>query len=418
VPQLQPYLLAVFVPLVVLLVMRYPLHVMLLANILLVAVPGEWQIAGLRFGPGDLMLLAILGNLATTGQIAGLWRNLPFRWPWLGLVLLTSVSYLAAPINQIYLTDPVRIVYQLFRYAWKLLLFYPMASLLLADDRPMMRFRMTVVAAGAIVSVQAALEGYAGLRANGPFIGANALGGALLIPLLLSWASVLQGGSRRWVLAHLAAFALCVRGLLFSGSRGAFVASIVGLSCLTWWLRADPGARRRVGRLVVATPFLVLALFLVKPDLLERPTIQRMMSASEGTEASTFEWRMEERWPYFWNRALERPLVGWGTSVDQSLGRRGNTPHNGYLGLAVTRGFPALALFLVFVAIGIRQGLKVRRRAGPADRRVVGAVCAAIMMALLIHDITDEIFEIPFVEKLTWCLLAITVRISRPQSLP
>src|SRR5437660_6848044 len=105
----------------------------------------------------------------------------------------------------------------------------------------------------------------------------------------------------------------------------------------------------------------IAVVFSCAPDLRSRPALQRRLSVS--TEDGNLQWRLKERWPYFWAKALKRPWLGWGTDVDFSLGENTNTSHNGFLALAVKQGFPAALVFVALMLLGLRDGIRTYRSA-------------------------------------------------------
>ncbi len=73
-------------------------------------------------------------------------------------------------------------------------------------------------------------QGYSGDEATGPFLSKNALGGALIIPLITG--SGRRASARgRWLWRFYAVSILVIgRGFLFAGSRGAFMAVVGGIA--------------------------------------------------------------------------------------------------------------------------------------------------------------------------------------------
>ena len=91
----------------------------------------------MRFDQTDVILGGVLVGLFARQQDIT-WeraRRIPYFGPWLVLCTLLCISYYLAPINQEYLTDPVRISYQFYRYAIKLVLYYPLSVLLFTDRK-------------------------------------------------------------------------------------------------------------------------------------------------------------------------------------------------------------------------------------------------------------------------------------------
>jgi hypothetical protein len=405
-------------PLVAIMTWRLPLHWMLLLQLQFVALPGQWEVAGVKFGPSDLLLAGIAVALYRARRKGGaeLRHRIPYFKIWLLLGIVLSISYLVVPVNRGNLTDPVRIVYQLYRYCWKPIIYYPLAIILLGDVKRLKTALFMVVVAGDLCALLALPDGFAGDRASGPFKSGNALGAALTIPILTCLAALLYLRSN----VHLAFFALSLallgRAYLYSGSRGAFAGLIVACVCLVGWTYSSRSFRPRMRRLAVVAAVALVGLLVVKPDLFQRPNVRRMLSASQGSEVSTLRWRLEDRWPHFWNKSLEHPWVGTGDYVDQTLGPRANTPHNGYLALAVKSGWPAVALYLLLSGLAIRQGLRaVRRRRDPLPQ-IVGALAIGGMLGILTHNVVDNIFMVTFTRDVFWMLAGFAVIAARLQT--
>lgn len=379
-----------------------PLYTLLVGDLLLGAWPAQWDVGGVLLDPTDVLLGALVTGLLLRGR-----RTRPIAVPylrlWLLLGLLLSAAYLLTPLSREYLTDPVRIVYQLYRYCWKPILLFPLAALLLCRRDRLPTVLLVLVAVGDLCALQGIPEGYAGLRAHSPFDSANSLGAALVVPILAALALALLRPSRRIWLFSLASLPVLLRAFLFTGSRGAFAAVMVGVSLMLVLLVRTPASRPRVARFALAAAaVLLLLVVVVKPGLSQRPNVQRLLSLSEGTEASTFRWRIEERWPHFWRIAVAHPWFGTGTEVDPSLGERANTPHNGYLAIAVWSGFPALAVYLAFAFTALANSIRMRRLWRDPELRAFAAVNASALLAILVHNIVDSVILMPFVAKLFW----------------
>lgn len=378
-----------------------PLYSLLIADLLLGAWPVGWELGGVLLDPTDLVLASLLAGLLLRGRLCRP-PQVPYLGLWLLLGVLLCVSYLAAPTSQGNLTGPLRITYQLYRYCWKPILFYPLAAVLLCRRDRLRVTWVAIVIAGDLFALQGLPDGYAGLRASGPFRTANELGAVLVVPILTALGLLLIRPSRRsWLLA-LASLPVLLRAFLFTGSRGAFAAVLVATGLMLGLLFKAPGVRPRIWRLALGSAVLGLLLMVAKPGLTQRPNVKRFLTLSQGTEASTFRWRIEERWPHFWRIAIASPWLGTGTIVDPGLSDRANTPHNGYLALAVKLGFPTLALYLAFGAAALGNSMRLRRIRGDPRLSAFGALNAAVVVALLVHNLVDSTILMPFIAKLFW----------------
>jgi O-antigen ligase/polysaccharide polymerase Wzy-like membrane protein len=407
------YLLGVMGAVALALALFAPVHWLLLVDPLLVGWQGGWEVAGIRFDPSDLALGGLAVALALRTRRRRDAEPLPGIRLWALLVLLVSLAFLQAPGNQQYLTDPVRILYQLYRYAWRPLLYYPLALLLLAGRERMPRMVLAFVASADIASFIAIPQGYRGMRAAGPFHTGNELGGALVLPLVLCFAGLFDRSSRvrRWFYG--VSGLVIARALLFSGSRGAFIAVLAGAVVYAGGLLTVAGGRLRVLRLSTMALVAFGLVWLLDPDLFQRPNVRRLLSVTQGTKAETLRWRIEERWPHFAKIALAHPALGTGTDVDLTLGKEANTPHCGYLSLALLHGLPAAALFVAFAALAIHGGVRAFRRGKVETDRLLGLALAAAVVGLLVHNVEEGTWIQPLVAKVFWIVTAFAVALPR-----
>ena len=135
--------------------------------------------------------------------------------------------------------------------------------------------------------------------------------------------------------------------------------------------------------------------------------------AEEAEHGSTLQWRREQRWPHFLEQVRRHPWLGVGTDVDLSLGDEGNTPHNGYLSIAVTHGVPALALFLLLVADALREGRFASRHAREEWQRPMAVAVSAALVGVLVHNLVDGTFMVPPVIQGFWMFAAIAARLGQ-----
>jgi O-antigen ligase len=138
-------------------------------------------------------------------------------------------------------------------------------------------------------------------------------------------------------------------------------------------------------------------------------------------DEGTLQWRMKLRWPHFWHQVERHPVLGTGTYVDMRLGTSANTPHNGYLAIAVESGLPALGLYLLLVVLAIGRSLGRLRRganvaAGAGDDGALDALAVAALVGLMVHNFDDTVWPIPAIAKVLWLLVALAL--APPRSAP
>lgn len=393
----------------------FPLYWLVLYDFILVFEQGAWSLGGIRLDITDLSFAGLAVGLLLRARLVPGAKPLriPYLPLWFALAAMLSLAYLFAPQNQQYFVDPVRIAYQLYRYALKPILIYPLTFLLITHRDRFHHVVLALVLAADLCSISAIRQGYSGIRAGGPFGGGNALGGVLAVPLLLAILGLLFPRSRKEFYFFAFSVPFIIRALLFAGSRGAYTSIMVGVTFALFFLFQLPEGRAKLTRWapIAALGLVVVLAFL--PYLSERPTLRRLATVSDPSEVSTFQWRLQLRWPHFWNRALEHPWIGTGTDVDFSLGLRGNTPHNGYLSLSVKYGFPAAAMFLSFAFLAILNGLRSMGRSESSPERIHGITIAAAIMVLLVHNVVESTLMNAFVAKLFWVLGAVAVMTAR-----
>jgi O-antigen ligase len=308
----------------------------------------------------------------------------------------------------------VRLLYQLYRYCWKPIIYYPLTAFLVTDRKGFMAVMFVAVAVADVFAVQATIDGYMGVRATGPFgYGSNALGSALALPLLIAVSRFSETTQReRWFygISCLVIF----RGLIFTGSRGALVGAMCGAALLFLGLWRTAWGRLHMKRLaqVLAIAFVVVAVLRGNP--FDRPSLQRFVSSDSSDESSqTLHWRIHERWPHFWKVVEENPWVGIGTDSDLVFGKVGNTPHNGFLSIAVTSGVPALCLFVALTCGCIASGWRAFRRNPRGWQGATGLTAASGLLVVLVHNLVDTTVTLAFVAQIFWMLAATAARMER-----
>lgn len=374
--------------------------------------PWQWDIWNVQVDQSDIAFAALaLAVFLRSGPKRERTSKLRlYLGLWAAYGVLISLAYLITPANQENLTRPVAVAYQLYRYCWKPILYYLLAILFLGEERPRTAFVLAVLFAADICAIAAIGQGYRGdvvvgtLGENGQ---KNAVASMMLIPMLLSLMGWADPRSRRLSVFYLFSGALAARAVLISGSRSAFVAALVAGGMLLWGTWRMPTVRPRVRQLVVMATLLLALLFVLKPGLRDRPALQKTLTAAQLTEDDNFRWRLEQRWPHFWEMTLDHPWLGNGTDVDLSLGESGNTPHNGYLSVAVTYGIPAAFLFAFFIVSGIRDGLRAYRMGRTPQSRLLGITVAAGITGVAVNNIVETSINDPSVSALFWTLVAV-----------
>jgi hypothetical protein len=402
--------LLIAVPALVVLGLALPPRLLLLGHLGIGAIQGYWSVMDVRFDATDLLFLSMGISLLRRGGLSG--GRVPFLRVWLALGLLLSCAYVAAPESQAYLTSPAALAYQLYKYCWRPLLYYPLAVLLLHGSAERKALALGIVLSADVFAVHAILEGYSTGLAQGFWRNKNTLGAAMVIPSVVAASGFLSAppGPKRWF--YVASLLAVARTLTFAGSRGGFLGTVAACGAFALFLSSTREGRANLARGLAAAVAAVVIVFIFKPDIMERPTVQRLLTATKPFEEGTFRWRLEERWPHFAQKIRAHPRLGIGKDVDPELGEDTNTPHSGYLSLAVTHGVPAAGLYVIFALLGLRSGLIVMRRGPMRSERFAGAAVAGGIVGILVHNVTEATISLYPVGPTLWMIIGSSVVLS------
>ena len=257
----------------------------------------QFESQGIQFDLMDIFLVPalLLGkrwslSTRTHGQFR--FSEMPHFRLWVFYGALISVAYLKWAFPLGILTNPVRIVYQLYRYCWKPMLFYPLVLIFFKEASQLKRLVFTLVLFSDIGALLAIWQG----RLGGNFLlSKNAIASALLLPGLLALCFAVYCRPLRKKIFYHSSFLIHLLALWYAQSRGAvaaFVASLVLFAILDGFLYTKKGALTLVfgGLLMVTTILLVI------PDLGEKSgIIVGYMELTEPTEAGNMRWRLEQR---------------------------------------------------------------------------------------------------------------------------
>jgi O-antigen ligase len=371
-----------------------------------------WQVAysvgGVLFDGVDVAMLVLAVSLALRGLPAGAppLSRIPHLRLWVVLTCLLTAAYAVSPTGQASMTDPIRIAYQSYRYAVRSVILYPLCYLIITTGRRFDAMVTAIVLVATAFSLMSWKQGYSGEWGTGPFSTKNGLAAALAAPIVLMATDLLRG---RFTWFNVISVVVLLRGALFASSRGAFAGMAVGVA-VAWLFLLRGRVRTHVAVGVVMGISALVVGVAVRPDLLERPTIARLLSTVD-LQQNTLVWRWFDRWPYFFERVFERPWLGWGEAVDLSLGARVNTPHNGYLSTAVTHGLPVLGMYLVFFALTFRNVWAAARRSIDRADRVRAAQIGGVLACILTHNLIDAVVALPFVAGEVWLCAAFAARL-------
>ena len=371
---------------------------------------GGWEIAGVRMDSTDLSLgmmayLTLSGRDDTLRHYVG---RLPHMWLWAIVLVAITVSYLNVPMNAHRLSDPARATYQVYRYCLRPLLAYPITMLILMHhwDREN-RLLKVVVHLSAVAALYTIYHALSGQAAVGFMHHKNMMAGALVAPMIIALGLAQGAESARGRAYAFGSFLTIAVAITVSGSRGGFVAAMVGALVYVLVMAQFAGGRARLVRLAaVGVTALTLAV-VGAPDLDRLPGVQALSELQQGTEVANLSWRMELRWPHFLEMALEHPWIGVGSDTDPMMEGEASTPHNGYLTLALRYGFPMMIGVMLLVFYSAIHGLgSFYRKDLPARERIALLSVGAGLIGVLVHNIVESTIAVPYTQKLVFMLCA------------
>jgi len=298
---------------------------------------------------------------------------------WVAFGLLLSAAYINGVLGLGYLTDPVRISYQLYRYCWKGILLFPLMVMFLRRSSDLRAIANVLIISTFVEAVAGILQARSGVNSRGLFelFSPNAFAASLLVPLFFSVSLAVQGKKRLW---YQISFPVLLLALFYSGSRGAMLGFLGGFAV---YGLLDVFLCKKTGTLKIVLGLCMLCgtVLLVRPEAGQKSgSMAGISEMSDPGEAHTFQWRLTERWPFFIQRSLDNPLLGVGTDVELSFGYGTNTPHNGYLSRAVISGIPSLMIWLCLIAVTLKKSLFVLKNADNEFLRITGLLVFSSMV--------------------------------------
>lgn len=248
-------------------------------------------------------------------------------------------------------------------------------------------------------------RGFGGLDNNGA-----ALMLAMGAPLALAFA---LGGTRRWHRLGAGFLGLLiVHAVLMSYSRGAMVASLVGV---VWMLVHH---RRRFEAVVAAAIITAAVSVMAGPEIRARFYSTANYRQDESA-ASRF-----NSWSAAWQMAVDNPVLGQGIrnageyTLNYGVGQQGRTIHSQYLQIAADSGIPAMLVYTAMVGLALANLYHCRRLcldridhppdgAAPLDDHehrdmhlyalvAMACHCSLLIFAVGAVFLSLEVFELPW----------------------
>lgn len=257
--------------------------------------------------------------------------------------------------------------------------------------------------------------GGANVRVYGTFDQPNPFGGYLNLSLPIALALTIFGRDprMRWVAGG--SSALMLFALYLSDSRGALlglVAALVVLGAVGWRIE-----RKVIIALLVGIPLVLIAWFAhIIPARIENKLLAqfRVNDVSLNAQLNDANYSTIERLAH-WVAGLRmfraHPLLGVGAGNYDAAYQRYKVPgwdeslthaHNYYINAAAETGALGLLAFLAVIAVAVWVAWRTTRAADPTraahgalagvDARAIAIGCAAVIVALCVHNVTDDLF--------------------------
>jgi putative inorganic carbon (HCO3(-)) transporter len=188
--------------------------------------------------------------------------------------------------------------------------------------------------------------------------------------------------------------------LLFSFSRGAYAAVLVGATFLALF---------KERKLLIGVLAVVIGWQVFLPS-----AVQERIS-STYTEEGTLEPSAADRvslWRDAWNLFSHEPVLGTGFDTYASLHRVGEyeDTHNYYLKVLVETGALGLLMFLWILGKSFRQGFRLYRSSDEAFLMSLGLGFAAMLVCAMVANLFGDRWTYLQVNGFLWVLLGCTMR--------
>ena len=320
----------------------------------------------------------------------------------IGTVMLIALIWVALD------TDNMGTAIEGYRAVYEYMLVFFAAFFLLRDKRQLQTFLVVLTVVGTIMALHGVFQFVTGVPTPGSWTDAsesirarafsivgspNALGSQLAftvpIALALAWRE------QRWIwrLLWLAAAGVSVLGLLLTFSRGAWLAMAGAFFLLGLiWDR----------RILIGMIAMVLLVGTLVQPVRERVTY---LFSEQYIEKSQNDGRIA-RWLDAYDQMRDEPVFG------QGLGRYGGAVaerrygttyvDNYYMKTLAETGLFGLGLFLWLQGLAVWQMIQVWRRESNMDGKVFLSGLLAAVIALLLHNGVENIFEIPYLNLYYW----------------
>jgi len=378
----------------------------------------SYQVAGLSDVRVHDVLLIALAVPAAVAVVSRSPRRLRLKMPlarvlmilWVFLLVWGSITFLLGPVNQWLLRDALHNAWYVYRDLGRSLLIFPLVLVCCEDGRSVERILgvLVLVATGvALYAIWLARE--SAENATGHFGTTNALAGFLILVIPFAMTRVLTHDSRRIRVLHAMALVVMLRALWLAGSRGGLVACLASLGVL-----ATLVPRRRAVAAAMAGLAVLSMVVALRGGTQDLPMIKRFIVLTNVQEVETFQWR-QEQWGLFIQRIRERPWLGTGSDVDESMREmdRARTAHNAFLSLSVKSGLPAAAAWVVVLLLVLGVAIRGIMKEADSHRRAFWIGSLGFLVALLVHNMVESTLISVVTQHIFWIVTASALILSK-----
>jgi O-antigen ligase len=257
--------------------------------------------------------------------------------------------------------------------------------------------------------------GGSSVRVFGTFDQPNPFGGYLNLSLPLALALALFGRDprMRWVAGG--SSVLLLFALYLANSRGALlglVAAVIVIIAVGWRLERQAAIAAAIGAPLVATAWVTHLIPLsVQDKLLAQFRVNDVSLAAQVNDANFSTIERLAHWVAGWRMFLAHPLLGVGAGNYGAAYQQYKVPgwdeslthsHNYYINVAAETGALGLLAFLALVGAALYLAWRATRatdhqRGGRGtltgvDARALSIGFAAVIVALCVHNVTDNLF--------------------------
>jgi len=232
----------------------------------------------------------------------------------------------------------------------------------------------------------------------------------MAIPLLLGLFLTGFRGGKLILMIYLSC--LLLTALVLTLSRGGWIASLIGLSFMSFALLTSPYFQRKKLLITLIGGFFAVALIV----LASTPVVERMRTALQKGEEASLHSRMV-MWGGIVEMIGEYPLLGIGPGTFGTIFTQYQPPglkahftmaHNDYLHFTSEVGLPLIAIVVWMIIALYRKGfMKLNNPSRLVRGITVGAMAG--VTAILVHSVADFNLHIPANALLFTVLAALVV---------